>query len=122
MKFTNFISVHTHTLTDPPMVDKLSKQDIIEGRNLSITCMATSGNPNPIIFYWTKLDNPRFIHTGSTLKLSYIKRNSSGSYKCTAENKYSNGERGTHNQSMVVNVLCGLLLYITSYVSLLKNY
>lgn len=33
-------------------------------------------------------------------------RNSSGTYKCTAENSYHNGERGTHSQSFAVNVQC----------------
>lgn len=44
------IKITTINVEYPPMVDKLSKHDIIEGRNLSITCMATSGNPNPIIY------------------------------------------------------------------------
>lgn len=56
-------------------------------------------------------DNPGFRQNETTLQLYKIQRTSSGTYKCTAENNYSNGEKGTHIQTMVVNVLCGLLLY-----------
>eukprot|EP00105_Crassostrea_gigas_P023187 XP_011442936.1 PREDICTED: contactin-5 isoform X2 [Crassostrea gigas] len=83
----------------------LSQQDILEGRNLSVTCKATPGNPSLTTFYWTKVDIQGFRQNGATLHIPNIQRNSSGTYRCTAENSYSNGEKGTHNQSMVVNVL-----------------
>lgn len=94
--------------TDSPNVNKLSQQDIIEGRNLEVTCRATPGNPTSTTFYWTKLDNYGFRQNGSTLQLHNIQKTSSGTYRCTAENNYSNGERGTDRQSMVINVLCKL--------------
>lgn len=115
-----FISLPT--LTDSPMVNTLPQQDIIEGRDLFVTCTATPGNPVSTTFYWTKIDNPGFKQNGTTLQLSNIQRTSAGTYKCRAENNYSNGERGTHNQSMIINVLCELFMYITLYVIILKNY
>lgn len=93
---------------DTPHVNTLSQQDIIEGRNLSVTCHATPGNPSSTTFYWTKVNNPGFRENGAILQLPNIQRNSSGTYRCTAENNYSNAERGTDNQSMVINVLCKL--------------
>lgn len=120
IKFTMSISVST--LTDLPIVNTLFQQDIIEGRDLFVTCTATSGNPSSTIFNWNKIDNPGFRQNGSTLQLSNIHRTSSGTYRCKAENYYSNGEKGTHNQSMIINVQCGLLLYSTVYVTIIKDY
>lgn len=92
----------------------LSQQNFIEGRDLSVTCQATPGNPSSTTFYWTKADNPGFKENGPTLRLYNIQRNSSGTYRCTAENNYNNGEKGTDSQAMIVNVQCEisiLLLY-----------
>lgn len=88
------------------MVNTLSQQDIIEGRDISVTCTATPGNPSSTTFYWTKVDNSGFRQNGATLQLPDIQRTSSGTYRCTAENNYSNGEKGTDSQSMFINVLC----------------
>lgn len=87
-------------------------QDIIEGSDLSVTSQATPGKANSTTFYWTKVDNPGFRQNGSTLQLHNIQRNSSGTYKCTAENSYNNGGKGTHTQSFVVNVQCKVCLQI----------
>lgn len=84
----------------------MRQQNIIEGRDLSITCQATSGNPSATTFYWTKVDNPGIRQNGSTLHLPNIQRTSSGTYRCTAENNYSSREMGTDSQAMVVNVQC----------------
>ncbi|XP_052691739.1 basement membrane-specific heparan sulfate proteoglycan core protein-like isoform X3 [Crassostrea angulata] len=92
-------------IASPPTVHMLSQQDILEGRNLSVTCTATPGNPSSTTFYWTKVDNPGFRHNGSTLHLPNIQRTSSGTYRCTAENNYNNEEKGTDSQPMDVNVL-----------------
>lgn len=88
----------------PPVVNLPSKKDIIEGRDLSFNCTATPGNPNFTTFYWTKVDNQGFRQNRSTLQLYNINRNSSGTYKCTAENTYKKGEKGMHNQNMKVDV------------------
>lgn len=87
-------------------MNTLSQQKIIEGKDLSVTCKVTPGNPNSSTFYWTKEENQVFRQNGQTLQLTNINRNDSGTYRCTAENSYSNGEMGTHNQTMVVDVLC----------------
>ncbi|XP_065933039.1 uncharacterized protein [Magallana gigas] len=89
----------------PPTVHMLSQEDILEGRDLSVTCKATPGNPSSTTFYWTKVDNPGFRKNGSTLHLPNIQRISSGTYRCTAENNYNKEEKGTDSQSMDVNVL-----------------
>lgn len=92
---------------DPPSVGNLTRNlDRIEGNSLSINCHANPGNPKNTTYYWTKVDNRGFIQNGSTLQLSNIQRNSSGTYICTAENSFYNGDKGKHNQSMFVNVLC----------------
>lgn len=89
------------------------QQDIIEGTNLSLNCTITPGNPGSTTFYWTKDDNPGSIQDGSTLQILSIQRNNSGSYRCTAENKYSNGEKGKHSQAVVVNVQCKISVYFS---------
>lgn len=93
-------------ITDPPSVIALTNQDIIEKSELSINCTAMAGNPSFTTFYWTKIDNPGFRQNSSTLQIRNINRTSSGTYKCTAENNYSNKAKGTHSQLMNVNVLC----------------
>jgi hypothetical protein len=98
---------------DPPFVSPLSKQDIIEGRDLSVTCSITPGNPSSSTIFWTKVGLPGFRQEGPTLQLPGINRTSSGNYSCTAENKYNNDEKGTADQSMVVNVLCKYHLSFT---------
>nr|XP_034300633.1 B-cell receptor CD22 [Crassostrea gigas] len=89
----------------PPIVHKLSQQDIIEGKDLSVNCTATPGNPSATTLYWTKVDNPGFRQNGPTLHLPKIKRTSPGTYKCTAENIYNDREKGSGSQSLVINVL-----------------
>lgn len=101
-------------ITDPPFVSLLSKKNILEGRNLSVTCQANSGNPSFTTFYWTRADNPGFRQNEAILQLPDIQRTSSGTYICTAENSYNNGNKGTHSQTMVVNVLCKS--YIRSFI------
>lgn len=88
----------------PPVVSTLAEQNIIEGSDLDIACIASPGNPNLTSFLWTKYGTVT-KHTGAILQLRDIHRNSSGSYRCTASNIYTNGEEGTHFQLMVVNVL-----------------
>lgn len=96
-------------------METLSQRDILEGENLLVTSQISLGNPNDTTIFWTKLDKPGFRQNGTTLHLPKIQRNSSGTYICTAENKYSNGEKGTDNQSMVVNVLCELNKFFLIY-------
>lgn len=85
----------------------MSQQDIIEGEDLSVTCMSIHGNPRNTTYYWTKEGDQTFGKKfGALLKLFKIQRNSSGKYRCTAENNFSNGEKGTDSQTMKVNVLC----------------
>lgn len=55
--------------TDTPIVNALSQQDIIEGKDLSVACTATHGNPRATLFFWTKIDNPGFKQSGATLQL-----------------------------------------------------
>lgn len=89
----------------PPKVSMLSEQKIVQGRDLSVTCHATPGNPRDTSFHWTKVDNSGFRQNGSKLQLFNIQRTSVGTYRCIAENFYSDAERGTHNQSMGIDVL-----------------
>nr|XP_034316845.1 hemicentin-2-like [Crassostrea gigas] len=95
----------TLKIIDPPMVNTLSQENMVEGRDLSVTCTTTPGSPSSTTFYWTKVDNPGFRQNGASLQLPNIHRANSGTYRCTAENNYSNGEKGSDSQSMVVNVL-----------------
>lgn len=99
------------SVTDPPTVHTLSQQDIMEGKNLSVTCEASPGNPSSTTFYWTKVDDRGFKQNGPSLRLPSIQRTSSGTYRCTAENSYNNGAKGADSQTMVVNVLCRCLIY-----------
>lgn len=92
---------------DPPMITNLSsRQDIEEGDDLSASCIFAPGNPNDTNVIWTKVGYSGFRLEEPTLHLPNIQRNSDGIYKCTLENTYPNGGKGTHSQTMVVNVLC----------------
>ncbi|XP_078310226.1 cell adhesion molecule CEACAM1-like isoform X2 [Crassostrea virginica] len=95
----------TLTIANTPYVLPLAKQHFIEGGNLLVTCNATQGNPSSTAIFWTKSNDPGFRQTGITLRLPNIHRNSSGIYKCTAENTYSNREKGTNSRDMVIDVL-----------------
>lgn len=95
----------------------LSQKDIIEGKNLSVTCLTNPGNPNATNFYWTKVNNSEFRQNKPTLHMPNIQRNSSGTYRCIAENNYDNGMKGRNNETMDVNVLCeNLLSYKLHYL------
>lgn len=87
---------------------------------MSFNCQATPGNPNSTTFYWTKIDNQEFRQSGSTLHLPNIQRTNSGTYRCTTENSYSNGEKGTHSQSIIVNVQCEISIYF--YIHAILKY
>lgn len=87
-------------------MNAFSQQNIIEGNDLKVVCNATAGNPIATEFFWTMIGNPGFKHEGPTLQLSDILRTNAGTYKCTAENNYSDGKKGADSQSMDVNVLC----------------
>lgn len=99
-------------IIDPPSVYNLSKQDVIEGRNLSVECTATPGHPNSTIFYWTKEDDQLFRRNGSILQFVNIQISSSGTYTCAAQNDYQNKEKGTDRQFMIVNVQCKLVSFV----------
>lgn len=111
---------------DPPIVLALSRQDILEGTDLSVNCEATPGNPRLSTFYWTNTRNDAFRQDGATLQLPKIERSSSSTYRCTVENNYNISEKGTDNVTMVVNVLCMfgilfLLLYIHDTCSIIMT-
>lgn len=59
---------------DPPTVNALSQQNIIEGGDLRVTCTATFGNPSSTTFYWTKVDNLGFRRNGAILQITSIDR------------------------------------------------
>lgn len=100
----------------------MNKKNTKEGTNLSVTCLAIPGNPRSTLFYWTKIDNPGFTQNGATLQLPYIQRTSSGSYRCTTENIYRNGEKGLDSQSMIINVLCNVFEIEMSNQQCIYNY
>lgn len=94
----------------------MSQQNVTEGTHFQIICNATPGNPTPISIVWTKEENTMFILKEPILQLSYINRTNSGTYRCTAENDYGNGKKGTHSQDMVVNVLCRYFAHLNQTV------
>lgn len=95
----------------------LSQQTLMEGKNLSITCEASPGNPWFTTFFWTKVNDQGFKQNGPTLELPSIQRASSGTYRCTAENNYNNGEKGSDSQTMEVNVLCMCLIRVRNHTN-----
>lgn len=80
-------AVTTINVEYPPTVRPFRQQNIIEGRNLTVTCDVIPGNPIHTILFWTKESNP-FRQERATLLFPKIQRNSSGEYKCIAENIY----------------------------------
>lgn len=96
-------------LVDPPVVKNLSHlQGIVEGSNVSVPCQVIPGNPNLTYVFWNMEGNPGFQQNGTILQLLFIKKTSSGTYICNAENNYNNTEKGRHHQSTTINVLCKL--------------
>lgn len=91
---------------DPPVVSPISQLNIVEGSDVSFNCTFTQGNPDSTIIFWTSKNKPEFRQNGTTLLLPEIKRTNSGNYTCTAENKYSDEEKGSDSKSMILNVLC----------------
>lgn len=98
----------------PPRVNILSLKLQVENTNLSINCNATPGNPNTTRFLWTKVDDSTFRKNEATLQLPKIQRTSSGTYRCTAKNTYSNGQNGSHSGEIFINVLCKICSAVES--------
>lgn len=100
--------MHFHVFfQDPPEVKHLPNNNIEEGNNLSVTCDSIPGYPTSTNFYWTKINATGFKNQSeATLQLPNIQRTSSGTYRCTAENSYTNGKNGRSSQTTVVNVQC----------------
>lgn len=90
-----------HNLTDPSTIDTLSKQDIIEGGALSVTCHVTPGNPSYTTVYWTKVENSGFRQNGATLRLLNMQRNSSGTRKQLQQWREGNSQSISGRQRFV---------------------
>uniref|UniRef100_K1QKD4 Hemicentin-1 n=1 Tax=Magallana gigas TaxID=29159 RepID=K1QKD4_MAGGI len=85
------------------MVWPISTKTTIEGRNLSVTCSYTMGEPTATRVYWTKSDSV-FRYDGQMLWIPNIEIEDSGTYVCHAENSYSSGNRGTANTTIQIDV------------------
>ena len=93
----------------PPIVSILSTKDVIEGSNLSVKCQASPGNPSTTTFFWTKINDREFLNNGPLLQFYNVQKTIAGTYRCTGENTYFNGDKGRHSQDMTVDVLCNVL-------------
>lgn len=91
---------------DAPRVLPLTQQNITEGNTLTVGCKVMEGNPNTSKVFWTRVGDSTFHENSATLQLFKIQRNSSGFYKCTAENMFNGGKKGKHSRIMFINVLC----------------
>lgn len=75
-----------------------------EGETVTLLCTLTAANPNTgITWKWIKTENPNTVlHNETFYTISNIKRESVGSYNCTASNIL-----GTSKPALVeVDVLC----------------
>lgn len=80
---------------------------MIEETDVTVNCDFIPGNPNSTTLFWKRRgNNTGFIQNGAILLLPKIKRTSSGIYECIAQNNFSNGMNGTHNQSLFIDVQC----------------
>ncbi|XP_062603323.1 uncharacterized protein LOC134265101 [Saccostrea cucullata] len=86
----------------PPNLD--GYHFVVENTNLSVNCGAADKNATSVVF-WEKLSDDSFKQNGTTMELLHALRNSSGIYKCNAENFYSNGDKKTSRQYIHVKVL-----------------
>lgn len=109
--FLYFIVLFTLS-KDAPRLLNLTQQNITEGETVIVRCEVIEGNPNSTNVYWTRVGDSTFQENSATLQLLKIQRNSSGSYKCTAENMFNDGSKGTHSQIMFINVLCEIFLFL----------
>lgn len=84
----------------------LDTRKIIEGENLTMTCPYNKGNPSFTTVYWEKEMNSSYMYPGQTLRIPNIDREAAGNYVCIAENTYSNGQNGSTNSTMYLDVQC----------------
>ena len=83
-------------------------QNVIQGQHTFIECNV-SGSPNPIVL-WSKpngLLTNRHEVKGNRLYMSNVTKEDSGTYVCTAENKF-----GKYSSTAVLMVESMFLLYI----------
>lgn len=93
-------------LPDTPEVSSnlSSPYKVREGETVTLVCTVTDANPNTgITWKWIKTNNPNnVLHNGPNYTVSNIKKGSSGSYSCTANNIVGASEVAT----VYVDVLC----------------
>lgn len=94
------------SVIDPPSVSSFSPQYPVELTDFSAACTVVPGNPPNTEMYWTRSGEETFQQNSTHLRLFSINRNDSGTYKCTAENTYSSGSKGSNSQTLVVDVQC----------------
>ena len=104
----NLTNVDTFNIldTDKPEVRPtlLNPYKVREGETVTLLCTLTAANPNTgITWKWIKTENPNTVlHNETFYTISNIKRESVGSYNCTASNIL-----GTSKPALVeVDVLC----------------
>lgn len=73
-----------------------------------MTCPYNKGNPSFTTVYWEKEMNSSYMYPGQTLRIPNIDREAAGNYVCIAENTYSNGQNGSTNSTMYLDVQCQL--------------
>lgn len=124
LKIKDFLHLYNYTNVhlDPPMIWPMGTKRTIEGRNLSVTCSYTLGEPTATTVYWTKSDSV-FRYDGQMLWIPNIEKEDSGTYVCHAENTYSSGNRGTANTTIQIDVQCqSIRVFMLNLIFLSKHF
>lgn len=90
----------------PPIVQSMENINAVEGRSLTIGCSFINGYPIETRVFWVRSGFQEIYENGTTLNITNIQRNISGTFICVAENLLSSGKKGHSNESVFINVQC----------------
>jgi len=91
-------------LVPASLTNESPDQTVHEGSNLQLLCEAT-GKPTPNTTWTRVLENDsksEVLYQGPTLDFPNINRSASGTYRCTADNRFGNPV----SHEVKVNVTC----------------
>ncbi|KAJ8307735.1 hypothetical protein KUTeg_014706 [Tegillarca granosa] len=82
------LKLDNRLINDKPEIMDIPCPSIVEGENLTLTCL-TRANPTAHSYKWTKIGDNTFQQLSKILVITNIRRTQSGKYKCTAMNTMS---------------------------------
>lgn len=90
------------------------EKKVFELGSVFVTCSVTQNYTSPIVYTWSRSDNPDFSQTGAQLTLKQILRTDADDYTCHAY--LSDQPSSVAEATVTVIVQCKLLLLSTLYI------